>query len=107
MEQVILVLCNVPDEQVAESMAQALVSKKLAACVNVLPAVRSFYQWQGQDESSTENTLLMKTAKACYAALQAEVVRLHPYETPEIIAVPIVEGLPAYLQWVIQETKSS
>jgi periplasmic divalent cation tolerance protein len=107
VEQVILVLCNVPDEQVAESLAQALVSKKLAACVNVLPAVRSFYQWQGQDESASEHTLLIKTVKACYAALQAEVERLHPYETPEIIAIPIADGLPAYLQWVIQETKSS
>lgn len=107
MEQVVLVLCNVPDEQIAESLAQSLLAKKLAACVNVLPAVRSFYHWQGQAESSSEHTLLIKTAKSCYAALQTEIVRLHPYETPEIIAIPIAEGLPAYLHWVIQETKSS
>jgi periplasmic divalent cation tolerance protein len=105
MDTVLLVVSNVPDAEAAERIAGSLLRKKLAACVNVLPAVRSFYTWEGQLESASECTLLIKTVEARYPALQAEIQALHPYEVPEIIAIPLAAGLPAYLQWVIKETQ--
>lgn len=104
MEQVLLVLSNLPDEASAHALARQLVEQRIAACVNILPAVRSVYQWQGQVEQATEVTLLMKTTHLRYAELESAIRNAHPYEVPEIIAVPIVGGLPAYLNWVEQET---
>uniref|UniRef100_A0A4W5LGS8 CutA divalent cation tolerance homolog n=1 Tax=Hucho hucho TaxID=62062 RepID=A0A4W5LGS8_9TELE len=79
----------------------------LAACVNILAPCRSVYRWQGKVENTTEIPLLIKTTRACYAALAARLLQLHPYEVPEIIAVPLVAGLPAYLTWVATEVLSS
>jgi periplasmic divalent cation tolerance protein len=101
----LLVLTNVPDAPTAQAMARQLVERRLAACVNILPGVQSFYQWQGALEQSTEITLLVKTAQAHYGELEAAIKALHPYQVPEIIAVPIVQGLPAYLEWMGQEMK--
>ena len=104
MEQVLLVLTNVPDEAAAHVLARQLVGQRVAACVNILPAVRSVYQWQGTVEEANEVTLLMKTTQLRYPELEAAIRNGHSYQVPEIIAVPVVAGLPAYLNWVDQET---
>lgn len=100
----LLLLTNCPDEAVANAIALALVEERLAACVNLLPRVQSVYRWQGAVESASEIPLLIKTTAACYAALEARIRELHPYEVPEIIAIPISHGLPAYLNWLAGET---
>ena len=100
----LLILTNCPDEEVANAIALALVEEKLAACVNLLPRVQSIYRWQGAVESASEIPLLIKTTAACYAALESRICELHPYAVPEIIAVPISRGLPAYLNWLAAET---
>lgn len=106
MDQVLLVICNVPDAAVAAGIAQEILVKKYAACVNVMPEMRSFYNWNGRQETSTEFALLIKSTQTRYAELQALIQSLHPYEVPEIIAIPVAAGLPAYLQWVLRETGS-
>jgi periplasmic divalent cation tolerance protein len=95
--QIILTTC--PDEAVAQRIATALVSERLAACVNIL-AVRSVYTWQGKIESANEWQLVIKGRAAAHDAIQSRILSLHPYELPEIIAVPIVAGLPGYLSWL-------
>jgi periplasmic divalent cation tolerance protein len=100
----LLIITNCPDEEVANAIALALVEEKLAACVNLLPRVQSVYRWQGTVESASEIPLLIKTTATCYAALESRICELHPYEVPEIIAVPISRGLPAYLNWLAGET---
>lgn len=95
-----LVLTTVPDGAVAERVARALVEERLAACVNVLPPMASVYRWKGQIESATEQLLLIKTRVGDYAAVERRIRELHPYELPEVIAVPIVAGLAAYLAWL-------
>ena len=91
-----------PDPATAERLAAILVSERLAACVNVLPGVRSTYLWQGKLEQEDEVLLVIKTTRARYPALQARLPAVHPYELPELVAVEAVEGLPAYLQWVAE-----
>ena len=103
-EEVLLVLTNAPDRDMAMKLAHALMESRFAACVNVLPGATSVYRWQGKVESADEIPLLIKTTRARYAALEAEIRRLHPYELPEIVAVPLTLGLPAYLKWVADET---
>jgi periplasmic divalent cation tolerance protein len=105
MEQALLVLTNVPDAAIATKIARQLVEQRLAACVNVLPQVQSFYRWQGMIEEAGELTLLIKTTQARYNELEAAIKALHPYDLPEVIAMPIVQGLPHYLDWIVQETK--
>lgn len=100
-----IVLCNVPDIALARQIARTLVEQQLAACVNLLPAVASVYRWQGQVEEAEEIPLLIKTSHASYPALQDALCALHPYTLPEIIALPIDTGLPAYLDWVRTETR--
>jgi periplasmic divalent cation tolerance protein len=105
MQQALLVLTNVPDAAVAKTIARRLVEQRLAACVNILPGVQSVYQWQGAIEEASEVTLLAKTVQARYAELEAAIKAAHPYEVPEIIALPITTGLPQYLDWITEETK--
>ena len=102
--EALLVLTNCPDEETANSIALAVVEAKVAACVNILPRVQSIYRWQGVVESATEIPLFIKSTAANYPALEKLIAELHPYETPEIIALPITQGLPAYLNWVAAET---
>ena len=104
--QTLLVLTNLPDAPSAEALAKALVSARLAACVNVLAPCHSVYRWQGAIESAQEVPLLIKTTAARYADLEAAIRAAHPYELPEIIAVPIAHGLPDYLDWVVTETRT-
>ncbi|HSQ08203.1 MAG TPA: divalent-cation tolerance protein CutA [Chromatiaceae bacterium] len=104
---VLIVLCTCPDADVAGRIATALVSEGLAACVNALPGVTSVYLWEGSVQTDTEVQLLIKTTAARLPALTDRVRALHPYELPEVIAVPVTGGLPDYLQWVQQCTAQS
>jgi periplasmic divalent cation tolerance protein len=107
MEQVLLVLTNMPDAQSAQAMARQLVEQKLVACVNCLPGVRSVYRWQGAVEEAEEITLLMKTTQTRYPELENAIRHIHPYEVPEIIAMPVNAGWKPYLDWVAHETGTS
>lgn len=102
--ETLIVITNCPDEEIANAIALAVVEEKLAACVNILPRVQSIYRWQGSVESAAEIPLLIKATTRNYPALEARIKALHPYEVPEIIALPIARGLPAYLNWVAAET---
>jgi len=99
-------LTNLPDRAAAEKLADAIVAKNLAACVNILAPCRSVYRWKGAVQHDEEHPMLIKTTTERYAALESEMRAQHPYELPEIIAVPIERGLPAYLDWVAAETKA-
>ncbi len=105
MSEVLLVITNVPDRATAERIAAALVTDAVAACVNVLSECTSTYRWQGKIETARETPLLIKTTPAAYPKLEAALRKLHPYEVPEIIALPVSTGLPDYLNWVKTETK--
>lgn len=96
-----VVLCNVPEGK-AQEIADALVTERLAACVNLVGPVRSSYVWKGKLERDTEVTLLIKTTAARVAALTARVLSLHPYDLPEVIALPVApgEGHAPYLDWL-------
>jgi periplasmic divalent cation tolerance protein len=100
----LLILTNVPDQGTAEKLAHALIEDRAAACVNVLAACRSIYRWQGAVETADEIPLLIKTTAANYARVEAIVRAQHPYDVPELIAIPITHGLPAYLGWLATET---
>ena len=100
----VLVFTNLPDRASAEKLAALLIEQRLAACVNLLSPCTSAYRWQGEIQCDEEHPVLIKTAQDRYADLEAAIRANHPYELPEIIAVPINGGLPAYLQWVESET---
>ncbi len=95
-----LVLCTCPDPDTARDLANTLVSRRLAACVNILPGLTSVYGWQGQVETATELLLLIKTQADRYAALESCIRQHHPYEVPEIVALPIGRGSQDYLDWI-------
>ncbi|MEQ6291044.1 divalent-cation tolerance protein CutA [Vogesella sp. GCM10023246] len=99
--KVLLVVCNVPDAMLAKQLAETLVSERLAACANILPECESVYRWQGQVERAREVPLLLKTTDTVYAALEQRIQELHPYDVPEIIALPLAAGAMAYQQWVM------
>jgi len=101
---VILALITVPDQDTADRLANALVEKRLAACVNIIPDLKSVYRWQGDICRDDESLLLVKTVRSRFDELKAAVIELHPYKLPEIIAVDVVAGLEAYLAWVAEET---
>jgi periplasmic divalent cation tolerance protein len=101
----LLVLTNVPDRSAAEKLALALIERRAAACVNVLPACHSIYRWRGTVETRDEIPLLIKTTVANYPLIETIVRAQHPDDVPELIAVPITHGLPAYLDWVAMETE--
>ncbi|MDR2186775.1 MAG: divalent-cation tolerance protein CutA [Azonexus sp.] len=103
--EALLIITNCPDDTVANAIARAVVEEKLAACVNLLPRAQSVYRWRGAVESASEAPLWIKTTADRYAAIEARIRELHPYEVPEIIAVPISRGLPAYLNWLAEETR--
>jgi len=104
---VIAVLTNLPDSESAFNLARELVHLRLAACVNVFSPVTSFYRWEGREEQAGETPLLIKSTRECYPELEAAIRRMHPYSLPEIISWPVERGLPEYLDWVEQETRSS
>jgi periplasmic divalent cation tolerance protein len=100
----LLVLTNLPDRATAEKLADTLIQKRVAACVNILAPCRSVYRWKGAVQHDEEHPVLIKTTRESYAALEAAIREAHPYELPEIVAVPIERGLPAYLDWIVAET---
>jgi len=100
----LLVISNLPDRASADRLAHLLIEERLAACVNVLSSCRSVYRWKGKVEDAEEFPVLIKTTRERYAALEAAIRKNHPYELPEIIALPLAAGLPAYLDWVAAET---
>jgi len=103
----LLVLTNLPDRAAAERIADLLVERRLAACVNILAPCRSVYRWKGAVQHDEEHPMLIKTTAERYPAMEAAIREAHPYELPEIVAVPIERGLPAYLDWVAAETSPS
>ena len=100
----LLVLTNLPDRAAAEKLADALIEQRVAACVNILAPCRSVYRWKGAVQHDVEHPMLIKTTTERYKALEAAIRAGHPYELPEIVAVPIERGLAAYLDWVAAET---
>ncbi|MFC7419734.1 divalent-cation tolerance protein CutA [Iodobacter arcticus] len=104
-DNILIVLCNCPDEDVANRLATGLVTARLAACVNQLAPVQSTYRWNERIEIAQEVPLLIKTTQAAYPALEAWLQENHPYEVAEIIALSPATGLPAYLNWVSKEVQ--
>lgn len=105
-DEVLLVLTSLPDRASAQRVAQSLIEHHAAACVNILAECSSVYRWEGKIESASEVPLLIKTTRSAYPRVEELIQLHHPCELPEIIAVSVVDGLPAYLQWVTQEVTS-
>ena len=103
----VLVITNFPDKNGAIVLANALIEQQLAACVNVLSPCTSVYRWQGKIESTEEIPVLIKTQRQHYERVEHLIKMMHPYELPEVIMIPIMGGLPAYLQWIADETSIS
>ena len=107
-EAVLIVLVTAPDQSTAEKIANALVERNLAACVNILPGMRSIYRWEGKIHDEGEVLMLIKTRREIFdPALISYIQELHPYQTPEIIALPILMGEPTYLDWILAETRDA
>jgi len=107
MTDIVVVLTTVADNEQAEAMAGQIVQERLAACVNLLPPMLSFYRWKGQVERETERQLVIKTTQDKVAALEARLRELHAYELPEFLVLPVDRGSAAYIGWVIDQTQSS
>ena len=101
-EQVQVVWVTAPDEGVGRSLARDLVSQRLAACVNLVPGIRSIYRWEGEVQEDTEVLLVIKTRRDRCEALTARVSELHPYDTPEVLVLSTEGGSAAYLRWVAE-----
>jgi periplasmic divalent cation tolerance protein len=95
-----IILCTCPDQESAEKIARLLVEGKLAACVNILPGITSYYRWREQLESAQEHLLLIKSNKDRYSSVETAILENHPYELPEIVAISVEQGLPDYLHWI-------
>ena len=104
-EKYILVLTTCPGSISAKKIAQNLVVEKLAACVNIVPGVQSYFSWVGKVDNANEHLLVIKSTVAVYEKLEKRIQALHPYELPEIIAVPIHTGLAGYLDWISNNTE--
>lgn len=102
--QSIVVLITAPDQEEAARLAVALVEEKLAACANIVPAIRSIYRWKGKVRDEAEALIIVKSRRELFGALSARVRELHSYSVPEVIALPIVEGSHDYLKWLEDET---
>jgi periplasmic divalent cation tolerance protein len=102
---VVMVITTMPDETSATALARALVDEHLAACVNIVPGVRSIYRWQGAIADEAEQLCVIKTARARLEAMSARVRDLHPYEVPELLVLSPGEGARAYCDWVLESTR--
>ncbi len=100
-----LVLTTLPSAEAAAELAKAVVEEKLAACANLLPAIRSIYRWQGRVQDESEVLVLFKTRQEHFDRLKSRLLELHPYEIPEVLAIPVEQGYQAYLDWLAQETR--
>ena len=103
----LIVLSTCPEVSAAESLGRALVEESLAACVNVVPGLRSIYRWNDTVQADAEALMIIKTTAARFAALRERLVALHPYEVPEVVALPVADGHHAYLEWVSNATRTS
>lgn len=101
-DTVLLCYCSCPSSACAQAIAETLVNERLAACVSRLPGISSTYRWQGTVTTDSEQQLLIKTTAGRFGALKGRLLQLHPYELPELIAVPVEFGHTAYLDWVRQ-----
>jgi periplasmic divalent cation tolerance protein len=104
MTNTLIILTTFPDHDAALEVAGRLVREKLAACVNVLPRITSVYEWQGEVQIDNEHLMLAKTSISRFAELEAAIRDAHPYELPEIVGVPITQGLQGYLDWIELQT---
>jgi periplasmic divalent cation tolerance protein len=104
-ENQIVAFCTVPNRGTGERIARALVEERLAACVNLLPGLVSTYRWQGKVEQAAECLLIIKTAHSRFDTLRERIKSLHPYDVPEIIAMPISQGDAQYLKWISENTQ--
>jgi periplasmic divalent cation tolerance protein len=103
-EQLSIILVTAPSPEVAHQLAHGIVAGRLAACVNVVPQVMSTYVWQGKLEQATEALMIIKTRRSRYADLEQHIRTHHPYDTPEIVEIPVGEVMQQYRQWVIEAT---
>ncbi len=104
MTDALLVLTTLPNSDAAAELATKLVGERLAACANILPALRSIYRWEGKVQDENEVLVLLKTQGRQYESLKARILALHPYEVPEVIAIPVERGHQPYLDWILRET---
>ena len=104
MADINLVLVTVPDEDTALKLAGSLVEERLAACANIIPNIRSIYHWEGRIEDNSELLIIFKTKKELVSKLTKRVTELHPYDVPEVVALPIKSGFTDYLDWIQAET---
>ncbi len=104
MTDAIVVLCTCPNEVSARELAHTLLNEKLAACVNLIPQVTSLYIWQGKMEESSEIQLVIKSRRTLFGILQQRIQAIHPYDVPEILALPVMTGNTAYLAWLQEQT---
>jgi len=105
-KDILVILSACPDVATAERLGRVLVEASLAACVNVLPGLRSIYRWNDAVQSDEEALMIIKTTAACLAAARDRPVELHPYEVPEVVALPVADGHHAYLSWVASATRA-
>lgn len=105
MTDALVVLTTLPNAEAAAALAKTIVEEHLAACGNILPGVRSIYRWQAKIHDDPETLVLFKTQRAVFERLRARIVELHPYELPEVVALPIEQGHAAYLDWILRETR--
>jgi periplasmic divalent cation tolerance protein len=104
--QFALVIVTAPDLKTARKLAQAALKVRLVACVNIVPQIESHYWWQGKIESGSETLLLLKTARTRLAALEKLILKMHPYDTPEFLVLPLAHGSKGYLEWLAASLKS-
>jgi len=104
MTEALVVFVTTPTAERAAELARALVEERLAACGNVVPGLRSIYRWEGKVHDEGEALLVLKTTRARFEALRERVLALHPYQVPEVIALPIEAGSAPYLAWIAAET---
>ena len=103
MTEILTVLCTCPDEATARRLAAGLVERRLAACVNILPEIRSIYRWRGRVQEDGEALMIVKTTRMAYPELEAWLLEHHPYDVPEVLALRAHQGSADYLDWVLGE----
>ena len=106
VDPLLVVLCTVPDMDVGLRLANGIVGERLAACVNIVPNVRSVYVWDGNVEDASEAQLLIKTMRSRYDALAAWIAANHPYDVPEIVALEAAHVSDAYFGWAVEQTRA-
>jgi len=106
MTEILILVCTCPDAATARRLAGGLLERKLAACVNILPEIRSMYRWQGELHDDGEALMVVKTVQQAYAEVEAWLLQHHPYDVPEVLAVQVQAGSAAYLEWVQNEVET-